>query len=149
MIRPYLITDHAACLSLFESNRPKYFLASERVDYEAFLGRVECEQRPYFVLERGGEVVACGGVGYEVHPKLAYLSWGMVRGDLHGCGLGSELTRSRLDWLRQHWPEVQRVKIDTSQHTEAFYARFGFVVVERITDGFGVGLDEVKMVAAL
>ncbi len=82
------------------------------------------------------------------------LSWGMVRGDsqgmelhghgLHGKGLGTRLTDYRLDRLRQR-PEVRQVRLDTSQHTEAFYARRGFVTVARIPDGFAPGIDEIKM----
>lgn len=42
---------------------------------------------------------------------------------------------------------MTHAKIETSQHTEGLYARFGFLVVERVKDGFGPGLDQVKMVA--
>ena len=149
MPRPYAPPDRPACLALFDSNSPRFFAQHERADFAAFLDKVEAEPEPYFVLERGGAVLACGGVGYEDFPALAYLSWGMVRGDLHGTGLGSELTQFRLTWLRQHWPEVTHAKIETSQHTENFYARFGFEVVEREQGGFGPGLDRVRMVARL
>ncbi|WP_161882888.1 GNAT family N-acetyltransferase [Deinococcus alpinitundrae] len=152
MLRSYTPTDRSACLELFSSNVPGFFTEHERTDFATFLDRVEGVEdgaEPYFVLEREGEVVACGGVGHETFPTLAYLSWGMVRGDLHGTGLGSDLTRSRLDWLRRHWPAASHVKIDTSQSTEGFYARYGFEVMEREQDGFGPGLDRVRMMARL
>lgn len=152
MLHPYTSPDRPACLKLFDSNLPHFFAEHERADFAAFLDRVDrvgTRPEPYFVLEREGEVVACGGVGYEAFPTLAYLSWGMVRGDLHGAGLGDELTRSRLDWLRHHWPAVTHAKIDTSPHTQGFYTRFGFEATERTPDGFGPGLDRVRMVARL
>ncbi|AWN22745.1 GNAT family N-acetyltransferase [Deinococcus irradiatisoli] len=148
-MRDYTPADRPACLILFESNRPQFFTEGERAEYSAFLDKVEAGGEAYFVLERGGEVLACGGVGLQRAPDLAYLSWGMVRGDRRGTGLGKELTRFRLDWLRAHWPEVRQVKIETSQHTEGFYARFGFEVAGRVPDGFGPGIDQVRMVAAL
>ncbi|WP_420595545.1 GNAT family N-acetyltransferase [Deinococcus sp.] len=149
MFRPYAPADRPVCLTLFDSNLPRYFAEHERTDFAAFLNKVEAESEPYFVIERDASVVACGGVGYEEFPTLAYLSWGMVRGELHGTGLGTQLTQFRLDWLRLHWPAATHTKIETSQHTEGFYARFGFEVVEREQDGFGPGLDKVLMVARL
>ena len=149
MLRSYAPADRPACLKLFDSNLPRFFAESERADFATFLDKVEAEPQPYFVLEHDDSVVACGGVGYEDFPTLASLNWGMVRGDLRGTGLGTQLTQFRLDWLRQHWPAATRVKIETSQHTENFYARFGFEVVEREQSGFGPGLDKVRMVARL
>ena len=72
----------------------------------------------------------------------------MVRDDSHGQGLGTRLTGYCLDRLRQR-PEVRQVRLDTSQHTEVFYARHGFAVVGRTQGGFTPGLDEVKMLLDL
>jgi predicted N-acetyltransferase YhbS len=147
-IRPYTEADLNACLALFDSNSPPYFDAAERADYEQFL-RDPADRGEYYVLEQGAEVVACGGVwvkdGGEGGQSWGGLSWGMVRGNLHGQGLGSQLTTYRLDQLRAK-PEVQEIRIETSQLTEGYYAQFGFVTVQRRPDGFAPGLDEVKMV---
>ena len=147
MFRAYTPSDRLACLALFEGNSPFFFSEADRTDYHDFLDDADAGRETYFVLEGGAELLACGGVGQEAGET--FLTWGMVRGDLRGAGLGSELTRYRLDWLRHHWPAASQVKIDTSQHTEGFYARFGFEVVEREQDGFGPGLDRVRMVARL
>ena len=147
MLRSYTTPDRAACLKLFESNFPFFFSEVDRTDYHDFLDDADAGRETYFVLEGGAEILACGGVGQAAGET--FLTWGMVRGDQHGMGLGDELTRSRLDWLRRHWPAVSHVRIDTSQHTEGFYARFGFEVTERTPDGFGPGLDRVRMVARL
>lgn len=146
-LRPYTPADLPGCLGLFDSNSPLYFDRSERADYEQFL-HDPADRGDYFVLEgEGGELLACGGVW--VSPDgLGGLSWGMVRGDLHGQGLGTRLTVYRLEQLQQR-PEVRHIRIDTSQHTEAFYARHGFVVTGRTPDGFAPGLDEVKMLLTL
>ncbi|WP_407539618.1 GNAT family N-acetyltransferase [Deinococcus radiomollis] len=145
-IRPYTPTDLNACLALFDSNRPPYFHPSERADYEAFLSD-PADRGEYFVMERGTEVLAYGGI-WAGTEGVGGLSWGMVRGDSHGQGLGTQLTVDRLDRLRRR-PELRGVRLDTSQHTEVFYARHGFVVVGRTPGGFAPGLDEVKMLLDL
>lgn len=141
-IRPYLESDLAACLSLFASNCPPYFDPSERADYAQFLSDPD-DHGSYFVLELDGEVLACGGIF--VRPDgMGGLSWGMVRQDRQRQGLGTVLTDFRLEQLRR-LPGVREVQIDTSQHTEAYYARHGFVVTSRREDGFAPGLHEIKM----
>lgn len=141
-IRPYLESDLAACLSLFASNCPPYFDLTERADYAQFLRDLD-DRGSYFVLELGGEVLACGGVF--VRPDgVGGLSWGMVRQDRHRQGLGTRLTDFRLERLRP-LPGVREVQIDTSQHTEGHYARHGFVVTSRREDGFAPGLHEIRM----
>ncbi|GGR32429.1 GNAT family N-acetyltransferase [Deinococcus ruber] len=149
-IRAFIAADIPACLELFDSNCPPFFDASERADYQAFLSD-PADHGTYFVMEDGAEVVACGGVwhGGNLAADAAGLSWGMVRGDLHGRGLGRQLVVYRLGWIRQHFPEVREVQIDTSQHTQGYYARHGFQVVSRRPDGFAPGLDEIKMALTL
>ncbi|ULH15641.1 GNAT family N-acetyltransferase [Deinococcus sp. KNUC1210] len=149
-IRAFTAADIPACLALFDTNCPPFFAASERADYQAFLGS-PADHGTYFVMEDGAEVVACGGVwhGGTLPADVAGLSWGMVRGDLHGRGLGRQLVASRLSWIRQHLPAAREVQIETSQHTQGYYARHGFRVVSRRPDGFAPGLDEIKMVLTL
>ena len=141
-IRPYLESDLAACLSLFGSNCPPYFDPSERADYAQFLSDPD-DRGSYFVLELGGEVLACGGI-FVKPDGVGGLSWGMVRQDRQGEGLGTLLTDFRLEQLRR-LPGVREVQIETSQHTEGYYAQHGFVVTSRREDGFAPGLHEIKM----
>jgi len=42
-------------------------------------------------------------------------------------------------------PGVEQVRFDTSQHTQGFYRRFGFVVEGITPDGYGPGLDRWDM----
>ena len=150
-LRPYTPADLISCLALFDSNCPPYFHPSERADYGAFLND-PADRGEYFVLEHRTQVLACGGIW--VDPQgVGGLSWGMVRGDSHGegrhgQGLGTLLTAYRLDRLRQR-PDAPAARLDTSQHTETFYARHGFATVARTPGSFGPGLDEVKMLLDL
>lgn len=54
------------------------------------------------------------------------------------------LLLARLETLRLT-QDIEHVVLDTSQHTQAFYARFGFVVKQIEQDGHGVGLDRWDM----
>lgn len=138
--RPYEPEDQAACLRLFDDNTPDFFDPSERAEYEAFL---EAPHEPYFVLEAPGEVVACGGV-YTVGDR-AGLSWGMVARSYHRQGVGRVLLERRLKYLRAHHPDVSELWVNTSQHTQGFFRRFGFVTQEVREDAFAPGLHEYRM----
>ena len=150
-IRPFTPADRAACLTLFDSNVPRFFLPGERAEFGAWLGRPfdSGEYGEYFVLEDEGRVMACGGVWLDPErpERGAGLSWGMVARDAHRRGYGSVLLRFRLERLRELG--AREAHLDTSQHTARFYARFGFREVRRVPDGYGPSLDRVDMVAEL
>ncbi|MBI1649299.1 GNAT family N-acetyltransferase [Hyphomicrobium sulfonivorans] len=142
IIRPYAGSDMAACLRLFDGNVPRFFAASERQDFAAFLERLP--GKTYLVVERDHIVVACGGHMVETGGETAALCWGMVDHNLQGNGIGRLLTEARLNAVRAEGG-VKRVKLDTSQHTRDFYARFGFRAEAVVKDGYGPGLDRWDM----
>ena len=148
-VRPYRAGDRDACLALFDGNTPRFFDPSERA---AFVAWLEASTQPYLVIERAVEgatrIVACGGHAIEAGGTVASLCWGMVAQDVHGQGLGRALTQARLDAIRAV-PQVARVSMNTSQHTQGFYARFGFVPVKVTPDGFGPGIDQWDMMLQL
>ncbi|AYM76227.1 GNAT family N-acetyltransferase [Janthinobacterium agaricidamnosum] len=148
-VRPYRAGDRDACLALFDGNTPRFFDPSERA---AFVAWLEASTQPYLVIERAVEgttrIVACGGHAIEAGGMVASLCWGMVAQDVHGQGLGRALTQARLDAIRAV-PQVARVSMNTSQHTQGFYARFGFVPVKVTPDGFGPGIDQWDMMLQL
>ncbi|MGV7183334.1 hypothetical protein [Xanthomonas axonopodis] len=57
----------------------------------------------------------------------------MVHPTLHQQGLGTILLLARLEALRLS-PDIKQVVLDTSQHTQAFFARFGFVVKQVVPE---------------
>jgi len=146
LIRPYQSTDAEACMSLFDSNVPDYFAPSERADFESFLQR-DAQSCAYQLIEQDGRVVACGGLS--IRPDgVAGFCWGMVERSLQRQGLGRQLSLARLQQARQN-PNVKRVELSTSQHTQAFYAQLGFGVTRVVVDGPGPGLDAVEMTLML
>jgi predicted GNAT family N-acyltransferase len=144
-VRPYRASDRDSCLALFDGNTPRFFDPSERAGFAAWLDK---SMHPYLVIERHGDIVACGGHALDAGGTVASLCWGMVAQDVHGQGLGRALTQARLDAISA-MPQVASVSMNTSQHTQGFYARFGFEPVKVTPDGFGPGIDQWDMVLQL
>lgn len=140
VVRTFTRADFDACLRVFESNLPKYFAESERAEFVDFLGAHECE---YLVVEVNGAVRACGGS--DVQDGIGRLCWGMVEKSHHRSALGSALLAYRLNSLFLGAPKLQQIQLDTSQHSAAFFERFGFKVQGSVPNGFGEGLDCLAM----
>jgi N-acetylglutamate synthase-like GNAT family acetyltransferase len=141
-IRRYRRNDQDACLAIFESNVPDYFHPRDRADLMAFLDDLP---GPYFVCVAPGRgVVACGGYYTQAEAQLAALTWGMVHRDLHRQGIGRTLLEFRLAEIRAI-PQIRTVRARTTQITEDFFRRCGFVEAARRADGFGPGLDLVEL----
>ncbi|MEE4895386.1 GNAT family N-acetyltransferase [Pseudomonas alliivorans] len=145
MLRPYLPADRDVCLEIFDSNTPRFFDPSERDKFARFLLD---PVGSYFVLERDGEVLACGGYLMLADPAMAELTWGMVAGNQHGNGLGRFLTLARLELMRP-LPSVTHAYSNTSQLVQGFYSGLGFSVTRLRRDGHGKGIDSVEMTLEL
>lgn len=140
-LRDYSPRDREACLAVFDSNVPNFFVPRERAEFAAFLDDLP---GPYFVFENEDGVVAAGGYAVNPASATADLCWDMVRGDLHGSGFGRRLVRARLERIR-HEGSIRTVTLCTSQHTRGFYERLGFVTSKFEPDGFFPGLDRYDM----
>ncbi|HYJ80835.1 MAG TPA: GNAT family N-acetyltransferase [Longimicrobiaceae bacterium] len=140
-VRDYTPADRSACLAVFDSNVPEFFVPPEREGLGAFLDALP---GPYLVVEDdAGVMVGCGGYAINA-DATADLCWGMVVRELHGTGLGRLLLRARLDRIRAD-PAVAAVALNTSQHTRGFYERLGFVTEQVLPDGYAPGLDRCDM----
>ena len=131
-VRPYSPKDLAACLRLFDSNRPHYFTDEERGQFKAFLA---APFGSYYVLENDGDLLGCGGFVGENEIGLVKLTWGMVRHDLHRRGLGKFLLFYRLREIGK-LAGMTMVRVETAQHTVGFFEKAGgFRVVTQGSDG--------------
>lgn len=146
--RPYAAFDLATCLAIFDGNVPTFFAPDERAEFKDHLKNIDVSTTPYIVLERGGAVVACGGLTIDKTRKKASLSWGMVDRALHGQRLGTQLTQARLT-LARSVSGLEEIELSTSQHTHGFYQAFGFVVSGFVPRGFGPELDRWDMTLRL
>lgn len=147
LVRGYRSSDRDACLALFRGNVPDFFAASEEAQFAGFLDR-QAAKCAYQVIVRDGHIVACGGHVTESDGITASFCWGMVERGRHRTGLGRLLTEARLRAARAT-PGVRQVRLDTSQHTQGFYARFGFETVAVVKDGYDPGLDRWDMLLRL
>ena len=152
-IRPYRKQDQKACLEIFDSNCPTFFDPSERLLFNNWLTNIGQDIPPrenmnpyyYYVAEERGELIAAFGFYGLKNTNEARLSWGMVRRDRHGEGIGTAIFQYRFNAVKKTMPNHQ-LKLDTSQLTFQFYNRMGFEVLLTEKDGYGKGLDRIEMV---
>jgi len=137
----YKDTHKQDCMAIFESNTPKYLAVQEKADFERFLDS-KAESRPYFVVLIGNTLVGCGG--YVIYNNQAGLSWGLVLGSKHNKRIGEALLQYRLNHIHQNKGKIP-IKLDTSQHTEGFFKKYGFETIEIIENGYSLGLHKVLM----
>ena len=140
-IRGYKPSDLEPIIAIFRSNIPKYFGPDEESGLREFLRDFA---DLYFVIELNDEVVAAGGFAANSDGETVSLCWGMVRNDLLGTGLGTQLTEFRIGQAHEQFGDLPLV-ISTSQHTRGFYEKFGFELTEHTPNGFGPGIDVCKM----
>ncbi len=139
-IRKFESSDRQACIELFKSNIPKFFLAEEMAGFEEFLSKFT--QENYWVLENEDEILACGGIG--IRPPEGRLHFGMVANNWHKKGLGTKLLKFRLIKLIEI-PQVTAISVDTSQHNPDFFRRFGFNEISFKENAYGPGLHRCDM----
>jgi N-acetylglutamate synthase-like GNAT family acetyltransferase len=145
LIREYHTGDYDACLAVFDSNVPLYFAAAERTSFANFLARLTC---PFFVTEHESRVVGCGGFYLVPADGVAGLVWGMIARDHQRGGVGSALLRERLRRLASE-PAIRMIRVNTSQHTAAFFQRFGFQTTLTVENHFADGLHQHQMLLRL
>ena len=129
------------CLSVFRSNIGPFFVLDELSRYEAYL-RVHALNLAYFVVLKKNDVVGCGG--YAKKDTITTLSWGMVERSHHGESIGKQLLLYRLKAIYNDFGNVP-LSIDTSQQTQGFYQKYGFIPTKVEPDGYGKGIDKVYM----
>ncbi len=142
--RPYVLTDKDACLTLFDSNVPRYFDSSERAAFADFLDQPVGE---YFVIEQGSEICGCGGFRTEEGGQARF-TWGMVDNARHGSGLGRMLAEYRLQEI-QASGRFQEAELFTTPQIAPFFEKFGFEMTGVEKDGFAPGMDKIQMILFL
>ena len=139
--RPYQSEDNSRCVEIFMSNTRLYFGVEEADEFRQFLQDLPCA---YFVVTQNDVIVACGGHGCHGKKQAVVLCWGIVHAELHKQGLGKFLLVERLRQIFTDFGETV-VKIDTSQHSQGFFERYGFQVKEVTESYFAPDLHRVEM----
>ncbi len=140
--RPYQASDEEACLRIFDSNTPQYFLPDER---EKFTSYLEEFAEDYIVVEEpSGNIVACGGYALGLDGGAATLCYGMVQRDYHGKGVGHFLLRNRLTTLARI-PGMKLIRLDATQHSVEFFIKKGFKTYRITQNYYGPSLHRYEM----
>jgi N-acetylglutamate synthase-like GNAT family acetyltransferase len=140
-IRSYKLSDQDACMSLFDSNTPRFFHPEERnvfLDYlessdflPPRLRSAEVPQGCMYVVESDDQIVGCGG--WFLDGRVAVLSWGIVHQSLHRSGIGRFLLLERLKAVREDG-RAESVRVKTTSLVQGFFQRAGFeVTLEKVT----------------
>jgi predicted GNAT family N-acyltransferase len=147
--RPYALADRDACMAILRSNMPRYIAPEEETDFIRFLDMLPRDDVPYLVVEDAdAAVIACGGLAIEADKTTASLCWGLVAATHHGRRIGHLMLTERLGMARAH-QGITRIELQTSQHTQGFFEKYGFVAGEVVKDGYGPGIDRVDMALTL
>ncbi len=148
MARPYTPADRDACLEIFTSNMPRYFVAAER---SAFANYLDEHSESYWVIvdrDGAGGSIACGGIYYQRQLRTARLCWGMVHSGHHKRGVGRLLLLLRLERICGE-PGIDAIQFDTSQHTFGFFEKLGFVTDGITENSYAPGLHRYDMTLKL
>ncbi|UUC47065.1 GNAT family N-acetyltransferase [Flavobacterium cerinum] len=140
-IRPYHSNDKSQLMTLIRLNIPDYFAPDEEADFEEYL---EHHLDYYFVVEVDGIILGSGGFNRTEDLKTAKISWDLFHPDSQGKGLGSALTRFRIQEI-QKLGGIQLISVRTSQLVYPFYEKFGFETKEIVKDFWDIGFDLVRM----
>lgn len=144
-IRLYENADKEQVLDLFRLNVPRYFAAQEEADLDNYLDKY---LEYHYVMEADGMIVGNGGFNLFNDGSTASLSWGFFHPQYQGKGLGTLLTRFRIQQIKER-NNVKEIEVRTSQYTYKFYERFGLQIREVIKDYWGDGLDLYHMAGSV
>ncbi|GAA5028362.1 hypothetical protein GCM10011506_14780 [Marivirga lumbricoides] len=136
-IRPYIPSDKAAVLHLFDLNTPQFFDETEKAGLFSYL---ENEVEDYFVVEEKDKLIGAGGINYELQAKTAVISWDIIAPTHHGEGIGRKLMKHRIEFIRKK-ADIDKIVVRTSQHTYLFYEKMGFKLLEVKKDYWAEGFD--------
>jgi ribosomal protein S18 acetylase RimI-like enzyme len=140
-IRKYTDADRESVLHLLRLNTPRYFAPSEEKDLVYYLDN---QADHYFVVESGGEMLGCGGFNFSDDRTVGKISWDIFHPGHQGKGLGSALTRYRIERLKEY-DSVRIISVRTSQVVFKFYEKFGFRLQEVVKDYWAEGFDLYRM----
>ena len=146
-IRSYLPSDRAACIALFKSNMPKFFDPVELPLYEGWLDALDKGEKVfddnraehYFVAEKDGKIVACGGLCIRAEKDFASMAWGVVDNSLHRQGIGREFLEFRIKTVEELYPGFE-LELDTTQHSYTFFEKMGFRVIKITANSYAPGM---------
>ena len=135
----------------FQTNVPKFFTKEEVNEFADFLDRYVLLEKAkpqrtfYYVILLDDIIVGSGGFGDRYGNGRLTLTWGLLHKKYHKKGLGKALLLHRLENAAKVYPNA-KVFLDTTQHTQGFFAKFGFKVEKISKDYYAEGMHRYDMV---
>lgn len=128
-------------MNLLRLNTPTYFSPSEEKDLIYYLDH---HAQNYYVIEYGSDILGCGGFNFSEDLTVGKISWDILHPEHQGKGLGSMLTKYRIEQMKSHG-RVKIISVRTSQLVYKFYEKFGFELKEIVKDYWAEGFDLYRM----
>ena len=132
--------DVPACHAIYKANEVGRFPDGY---FERFEADLRNDGYLWLVVEDSDEVVAVGGVCLHEHPprgSFGFITFGMVKPDRHGQGIGSALLLARLAAFSAPI-DVFGVGMTATPATVEFYKRYGFRFAGRAPEEDGIELE--------
>ena len=128
---------------------PLYFAEGELPLFDVFLDRDASTRGPYNIVFSDTKIVGCGGIALNEPTKYTnephvIMTWGMVDNKHHKEGFGKLLLIRRIEQSKEIYPGV-KIALGTTQHTFAFFEKYGFKTVYFEKDHWADGLDLYQM----
>lgn len=140
-IREHEAADRELLLNLLRLNTPFFFSEEEEGDLADYLDNFADH---YYVLELDGAVVGCGGFNLSEDGETGRLSWDIFHPDSQGKGLGTALTRFRIEKIKAI-AGIKKISVRTSQMAYHFYEKFGLELREVVKDYWDMGFDLYRL----
>ena len=144
--RTYQPTDKKDIQAIFVSNCPKYFDAGDLNDLMYFLNNHA--DKNFKVVVAGDQIVGCGGHYVKHETKSIGIAWVMFM----RFSLGHSNFLSIADNFFNHIVSNIRnenllydIVVNTTQHMERIFNRYGFETENVLKSGFGPNLDHCVM----
>ncbi|WP_316747314.1 GNAT family N-acetyltransferase [Pedobacter gandavensis] len=140
-IREHQAADREPILNLLRLNIPTFFSPEEEADLVDYLDNFADN---YYVVEVDGEILGCGGFNLSADGETGKLSWDFFHPDSQGKGLGTALTRFRIQKIKE-LEGIKTISVRTSQLAYKFYEKFGLELREVIKDYWDIGFDLYRL----
>ena len=128
IIRELKPNDVESCVDIYLKNEPGRFPEGY---LEEFKRSIVSDSFLWLVVEDADQIVGIGGVCRDSQDAtICHLSFGMIRPDRQGEGLGSALLLARLAALPEPQPSA-RVFMSSVDGSTRFFTRFGFTFFGR------------------
>nr|WP_293295307.1 GNAT family N-acetyltransferase [Allomuricauda sp.] len=142
MIRKYKEKDKSDLIRLLRLNTPKFFAPSEEKDFVDYLNN---HSENYYVIEESKKIIGAGGFnnGFD-NGATTRISWDMIYPEKQGQGIGTKLTKFRIDEIKKN-SHINKIVVRTTQLVYEFYEKIGFQLYKVEKDFWAVGFDLYEM----